>query len=162
MQRIGYARISTTEQSLDLQIDALKRAGCTQIFTDEGLSGADFQRPGLKAIQKALTPGSMLIVWRLDRLGRSLVDLVSTINKLAERNIEFQSLTEAIDTSTSTGRLLFHIVGSMAEFERALISERTKAGMAAAKARGAKIGRRRSMSCEQIEHAKQQIEAHQA
>lgn len=157
MLRIGYARVSTTEQSLDLQIDALKKACCTQIFTDEGLSGVDFQRPGLIAAQKALTPGSMLIVWRLDRLGRSLIDLIGTINTLAGRDIEFQSLTEAIDTSTSAGRLLFHLIASMAEFERAIISERTKAGMEAARVRGARIGRRPSMSPSQIVAAKHAV-----
>lgn len=158
MQRIGYARVSTTEQSLHLQIDALKKADCTQIFTDEGLSGVDFQRPGLKAAQKALIPGSMLIVWRLDRLGRSLIDLIGTINTLAGRDVEFQSLTEAIDTSTSAGRLLFHLIASMAEFERAIISERTKAGMEAARVRGALIGRRPSMSVSQIEAAKHAVQ----
>lgn len=133
MRLVGYARVSTVEQSLDLQIAALKTAGCTDIFTDQGLSGADFQRPGLKKALHHLKSGDMLVVWRLDRLGRSLVDLIQTVNGLSKRGCEFRSLTESIDTSSSGGRLVFHMMGAMAEFERAIISERTKAGMEAAR-----------------------------
>lgn len=158
MRLVGYARVSTVEQNLDLQIAALKTAGCTTILTDQGLSGADFQRPGLKKALRHLKGGDMLVVWRLDRLGRSLVDLIQTVNGLSKRGCEFRSLTESIDTSSSGGRLVFHMMGAMAEFERAIISERTKAGMEAARIRGSQIGRRPSMSREQIASARSAVE----
>ncbi|MBO1041988.1 recombinase family protein [Brucella pituitosa] len=158
MRLVGYARVSTVEQNLDLQIAALKTAGCTDILTDQGLSGADFQRPGLKKALRHLKSGDMLVVWRLDRLGRSLVDLIQTVNGLSKRGCEFRSLTESIDTSSSGGRLVFHMMGAMAEFERGIISERTKAGMKAAKERGARIGRRPSMTRDQVEAARHAIE----
>lgn len=149
MDRIGYARVSTSDQNLDLQITALRTAGCGEVFTDQGISGANFGRPGLSAAMAKLRPSGMLVVWRLDRLGRSLIDLIQTINDLSTQQVEFRSLTENIDTSTSGGRLLFHVMGAMAEFERAIISERTKAGMASARTRGAQIGRPRSLTLEQ-------------
>lgn len=149
MDRIGYARVSTSDQNLDLQVTALRIAGCGEIFTDQGISGANFERPGLSAAMAKLRPSGMLVVWRLDRLGRSLIDLIKTINDLSAQQIEFRSLTENIDTSTSGGRLLFHVMGAMAEFERAIISERTKAGMASARSRGAQIGRRCSLDPDQ-------------
>jgi len=158
MKLIGYARVSTVEQNLDLQITALKAVGCSEIFTDQGLSGADFQRPGLLKVRRHLQRGDMLIVWRLDRLGRSLVDLIRTVNGLSRLGCEFRSLTESIDTSSSGGRLVFHMMAAMAEFERAIISERTKAGMLAAKARGVQIGRRPSMSSEQIDQALRSVD----
>ncbi|MGK9039399.1 recombinase family protein [Rhizobium sp. SA279] len=158
MKLIGYARVSTTEQNLDLQMAALSAAGCQEILTDQGSSGADFQRPGLLKALRHLKSGDMLIVWRLDRLGRSLVDLIKTVNKLSKRGCDFRSLTENIDTSSSSGRLVFHMMGAMAEFERAIIAERTKAGMEAARIRGARIGRRPSMSREQIETARRAVE----
>jgi DNA invertase Pin-like site-specific DNA recombinase len=158
MRSIGYARVSTVEQNLDLQINALQMAGCAAIFTDQGLSGADFQRPGLRRALRQLKSGDMLVVWRLDRLGRSLVDLIETVNGLSKRGCEFRSLTENIDTSSSGGRLLFHVMGAMAEFERSIISERTKAGMEAARVRGSRIGRRPSMTQEQTEAARHAIE----
>ncbi|MGR9144836.1 recombinase family protein [Rhizobium leguminosarum] len=158
MKLIGYARVSTVEQNLDLQTSALKTAGCSEIFTDHGLSGADFQRPGLRRALRQLKPDDMLVVWRLDRLGRSLVDLIQTVNGLSKRGSDFRSLTESIDTSSSGGRLVFHMMAAMAEFERAIISERTKAGMEAARARGSLIGRRRSMKPEQTEAARLAIE----
>lgn len=158
MKLVGYARVSTIEQNLDLQIAALTVAGCTEILTDQGLSGADFQRPGLRKALRHLKGGDMLVVWRLDRLGRSLVDLIQTVNGLSKRGCEFRSLTESIDTSSSGGRLVFHMMGAMAEFERAIISERTKAGMEAARIRGSRIGRRPSMSREQIEAARHAVE----
>ena len=151
MKLIGYARVSTVEQNLDMQISALKAAGCSEICTDHGLSGADFQRPGLLKALRRIKRGDMLVVWRLDRLGRSLVDLIQTVNGLSKRGCDFRSLTESIDTSSSGGRLVFHMMAAMAEFERAIISERTKAGMEAARARGSRIGRRRSMTLEQTE-----------
>lgn len=153
MKSVGYARVSTIEQNLDLQIAALTAAGCTEIFTDQGASGADFQRPGLRRALRHVQNGDMLVVWRLDRLGRSLIDLIATVNRLSKRGSEFRSLTESIDTSSSGGRLLFHVMGAMAEFERSIISERTKAGMEAARARGAQIGRRPALDRVQIEQA---------
>lgn len=158
MKLVGYARVSTVEQNLDMQVAALKAAGCLQIFTDHGLSGADFQRPGLLKALRQIERGDMLVVWRLDRLGRSLVDLIQTVNGLSTRGCDFRSLTESIDTSSSGGRLVFHMMAAMAEFERAIISERTKAGMEAARARGSRIGRRRSMTLEQTEAARLAIE----
>lgn len=158
MKLVGYARVSTVEQNLDLQISALTTAGCTEIFTDQGLSGADFQRPGLRKALRHMQRGDMLVVWRLDRLGRSLVDLIQTVNGLSKRGCEFRSLTESIDTSSSGGRLVFHMMGAMAEFERAIISERTKAGMEAARLRGSRIGRRPSLSPGQIDVARRAVE----
>ncbi|MBX5070498.1 recombinase family protein [Rhizobium lentis] len=158
MKLVGYARVSTVEQNLDLQIVALQAAGCSAIFTDQGLSGADFHRPGLRKALRQLSDDDMLVVWRLDRLGRSLVNLIQTVNMLSKRGCEFRSLTENIDTSSSGGRLLFHVMGAMAEFERSIISERTKAGMEAARARGSRIGRRPSMTQEQTDVARCAIE----
>jgi DNA invertase Pin-like site-specific DNA recombinase len=157
MKLVGYARVSTVEQNLDLQISALKATGCSAIFSDQGLSGADFHRPGLRKVLRHLQDGDMLVVWRLDRLGRSLVDLIRTVNGLSKRGCEFRSLTESIDTSSSGGRLVFHMMGAMAEFERAIISERTKAGMEAARIRGSRIGRRPSMTNEQMESARRAV-----
>lgn len=116
MRQVGYARVSTTDQNLDLQRIALKAVGCLNIYTDEGISGADFDRPGLTAVLEELRPGDMFVVWRLDQLGRSLVDLIKLISDLGERQIEFRSLCEAIDTSSSGGRLLFHLLGSVASY----------------------------------------------
>lgn len=158
MKLVGYARVSTVEQNLDMQISALKAAGCSRIFTDHGLSGADFQRPGLLKALGQIKRGDMLVVWRLDRLGRSLVDLIQTVNGLSKRGCDFRSLTESIDTSSSGGRLLFHVMGAMAEFERSIISERTKAGMEAARARGSRMGRRPSLTKEQTDAAKHAVE----
>lgn len=139
--KIGYARVSTDVQRMDLQMDALKQAGCDHIFTDHGISGALVERPGLQQAMKMLQKGDTLIVWRLDRLGRSLVHLVEQVSGLGKQGIEFRSLTENIDTSSSGGKLMFHMIAALAEFERSLISERTKAGMAAAKLRGKHVGR---------------------
>jgi len=158
MKLVGYARVSTVEQNLDMQISALRDAGCSVIVTDHGLSGADFQRPGLLKALRQLRQSDMLVVWRLDRLGRSLVDLIQTVSGLSRRGCEFRSLTENIDTSTSGGRLLFHVMGAMAEFERSIISERTKAGMEAARMRGSSIGRRPSLTLDQINAARHEIE----
>ncbi|WP_081053215.1 recombinase family protein [Burkholderia territorii] len=139
--KIGYARVSTEEQSLDLQLSALKAANSDRILSDHGVSGSRFDRPGLKEALELAQAGDTLVVWRLDRLGRSLSHLVEVVSDLGKRGIEFVSLTESIDTRSSTGMLMFHMIAALAEFERALISERTRAGMAAARARGAKIGR---------------------
>jgi len=138
--KIGYARVSTDEQNPALQFDALAAAGCQKIFTEQA-SGALTSRPALNQALQFLEEGDTLVVWRLDRLGRSLSHLINLTMSLERRGITFQSLSEAIDSRTACGRLLFHIMGALAEFERALISERTKAGLIAAKARGAILGR---------------------
>lgn len=142
---IGYARVSTIEQTLDLQQDALRKAGCEQLFADR-ISGAKSERPGLKQALEFIRSGDVLVVWKLDRLGRSLKQLIETVAELQTRNIGFRSLTENIDTTSSGGKLIFHIFGSLAEFERDLIRERTLAGLAAARARGRRGGRPRAVS----------------
>ena len=138
---IGYARISTIDQNLNLQLDALKAAGCEHIYEDEGISGAHANRPGLSRALKRLSNEDVLVVWKLDRLGRSMRHLIELTTMFDDKGIGFRSLSDAIDTSTPGGKLYFHLMGAFAEFERNLISERTKAGMAAAKARGVKMGR---------------------
>ena len=153
-RKIGYARVSTDEQNLDLQIQALKCAGCELIYTDSGISGSVRARPGLDKALRRLSAGDMLVVWRLDRLGRSLVHLVHLLEYLGNRHIRFKSICEYIDTSSSGGRLVFHMMAALAEFERSLISERTRAGMAAARARGKHLGRQPSLNVEQCREAK--------
>lgn len=142
--KVGYARVSTHEQNLSLQKDALKQAGCGKIFHDQ-VSGAKAERPGLTEAQAYVREGDTLVVWRLDRLGRSLKDLIETVTVLEERGVGIQSIQESIDTTTSGGRLVFHIFGALAEFERNLIQERTRAGLAAARVRGRKGGRPRAL-----------------
>lgn len=142
---IGYARVSTFEQTLDLQQDALKKVECAQIFTDT-ISGSVADRPGLHDALLYLRAGDTLVVWRLDRLGRSLKHLIEVVTQLHERGIGFKSLTENIDTMTSTGKLIFHVFGALAEFERDLIRERTQAGLQAARARGRRGGRPKAQS----------------
>lgn len=137
---IGYARISTNDQNLNLQRDALKTAGCTQICEDTA-SGANAARPGLEKALGMLREGDTLVVWKLDRLGRSLKHLIESVQTLDGRGVGFKSIQDNIDTTTPGGKLLFHILGSLAEFERDLIRERTNAGLAAARARGRKGGR---------------------
>ncbi|MCM2476101.1 recombinase family protein [Rhizobium sp. CG5] len=151
--RIGYARVSTEDQHLDLQIEALSKAGCNKIFADYGISGKAFDRPGLAEAVSALHPGGKLIVWRLDRLGRSLPKLIQFVEEIGKLDAQFCSLTENIDTSSSGGRLIFHIMGALAEFERTLISERTIAGMAAARNRGVHLGRKPTLSAADIDAA---------
>jgi DNA invertase Pin-like site-specific DNA recombinase len=141
---IGYARVSTHEQNLDLQRDALKQAGCDKIVADTA-SGGKTQRSGLDRARELLRPGDVLVVWRLDRLGRSLRHLIELIGELESQGIGFRSLQEAIDTTSPGGTLVFHIFGALAEFERNLIRERTKAGLEAARARGRKGGRRHKL-----------------
>ena len=142
---VGYARVSTDDQDLSLQIDALKKSGCKKIFRDKA-SGTKTERPGLQAALSYVRDSEdTLVVWRLDRLGRSLQHLIETMNYLVERAVGFKSLQESIDTTTSGGRLIFHIFGALAEFERNLIRERTLAGLAAARARGRKGGRRKGL-----------------
>src|ERR1700677_5164555 len=142
--RIGYARVSTAEQNLDLQRDAPKRAGCEKIIEDTA-SGGKMHRSGLERVQELLGPGDVLAVWRLDRLGRSLRHLIDLMAELEDQGIGFQSVTESIDTTTPGGKLVFHIFGALAEFERNLIRERTHAGLEAARARGKKGGRRKKL-----------------
>jgi DNA invertase Pin-like site-specific DNA recombinase len=142
---IGYARVSTSDQTLDLQKDALEKAGCDKIFADTA-SGAKAERIGLDEAINYVRAGDTLVVWRLDRLGRSLKHLIETITGLNNRHIGFRSITEAIDTTTSGGKLVFHIFGALAEFERDIIRERTQAGLTAARARGRKGGRPKSLT----------------
>ncbi len=152
--KVGYARVSTEEQHLDLQISALQAYGCDVIFSDQGISGVCFDRPGLKEALEASSEGSTLVVWRLDRLGRSLSHLIAVIGQLADAGVEFVSLTECIDTRSPIGRFTFHMIGALAEFERALISERTRAGLTSARLRGSKLGRPYALSVEDQFRAK--------
>jgi DNA invertase Pin-like site-specific DNA recombinase len=159
---IGYARVSTGEQHLDLQLDALAAAGCQRIYRDNGVSGVAAKRPGLTKALRALRAGDVLVVWKLDRFGRSLAELIAIMGQLERRDIGFRSLSESIDTTTAGGRLVFHLMGALAEFERGLISERTKAGMASAKARGAKIGRPPKLTKAQVAKARRKIDSGKA
>ncbi len=142
---IGYARVSTQEQNTALQRDALCAAGCEKLF-EEKASGAQRERPQLKAALDYMRPGDTLVVWKLDRLARSLRQLIDTVEELHTRGIGFRSLTEAIDTTTAGGKLIFHIFGALAEFERSVIRERTRAGLASAKAMGRLGGRPRALN----------------
>ena len=137
---VGYARVSTHDQDPALQHDALEKAGCERVFT-ETASGAQRDRPELKAALDYMRPGDTLVVWRLDRLARSMKQLIETVEGLENRQVGFRSITESIDTTTSGGKLVFHIFGALAEFERTIIQERTRAGLAAARARGRTGGR---------------------
>ena len=157
MAPIGYARVSTTDQTVASQLDALTTAGCTRIFTDEGVSGALRDRPQLTAALDYCREGDTLVVTKLDRAGRSLMNLLDLVTGLADRGIGFRSLGEAIDTTTASGKLLLHVLGAIAEFERALIVDRTKAGLAAAKARGRVGGRPIECTPEKITAAKLMI-----
>ncbi|RFB90732.1 DNA resolvase [Rhizobium leguminosarum bv. trifolii] len=156
MARIGYARVSTVDQHLDLQRDALRAAGCIRILEDHGVSGTDRRRNGLDKALKCLAKGDTLVVWRIDRLGRSLSHLLAVVERLRRRGVEFRSLTENIDTSSAGGKLIFHILAALAEFEKSLIRERTIAGLEAARARGKLPGRRPALSdaqCQEIREA---------
>jgi len=143
--KIGYARVSSDDQSLNLQRDALRQAGCERLY-EEKESGGKADRPELLRLMEALRSGDTLVVWRLDRLGRSLKHLIATVEHLEATGVGFQSVTEAIDTTTSGGKLVFHIFAALAEFERTLIRERTRAGLKAARARGRQGGRPRTLS----------------
>jgi DNA invertase Pin-like site-specific DNA recombinase len=158
--KIGYARVSTEEQNLDLQIEALTEAGCDRIITDQAQSGAKAaeSRAGFSEAMELLGEGDLLVVWKLDRVGRSIADLIHLLKLFGDRGIEFRSLTDGIDTTTAGGRLVFHIMGALAEFERDLIQERTKAGLRAARRRGKRLGRPPALSTAQIKHAKTVIE----
>jgi DNA invertase Pin-like site-specific DNA recombinase len=147
---IGYARVSTLDQTLALQQDALTAAGCEHLYTDTA-SGSVTTRPGLTQALSHLRAGDTLVVWRLDRLGRSLPHLIETVRQLQERGVGFRSLQEQIDTTTSGGKLVFHVFGALAEFERDLIRERTHAGLQAARARGRLFGRPKVLTPQQVQ-----------
>jgi DNA invertase Pin-like site-specific DNA recombinase len=151
---IGYARVSTSDQTLNLQNDALEKICCSKIFTDV-ISGAKAERKGLEEALAYVREGDTLVVWRLDRLGRSLKHLIEVVGDLDKRGIGFKSLTENIDTTTSGGKLIFHIFGALAEFERNLIRERTNAGLLAARARGRKGGRPKSLTGKRVHMAQE-------
>jgi DNA invertase Pin-like site-specific DNA recombinase len=156
--KYGYARVSTDDQNPALQLAALKKAGCHKVYKDDGISGANTKRPALLRCLEALENGDTLIVWKLDRLGRSLRDLIAMLDDLKQRGVKFRSLTEAIDTETPTGRAMWQMIGVLAELERSLITERTRAGVKAARGRGVKFGRKLKLVSTQIEHARRLIE----
>jgi DNA invertase Pin-like site-specific DNA recombinase len=154
---LGYARVSTADQDAALQIDALKNAGCYKVFVDQA-SGSLDERPELSRLLDQIRPGDTLVVWRLDRLGRSIRHLIDSLTELSGKQIGFRSLTENIDTTTSGGRLIFHIFAALAEFERDLIRERTQAGLSAARARGRQGGRPPTLSPDQVKTARRMYE----
>jgi DNA invertase Pin-like site-specific DNA recombinase len=151
---IGYARVSTQEQNLDLQIEALKSAGCEKIFEDK-MSGTRADRPGLGRALEMLREGDTLVIWKLDRLGRTVMGLVSLVSDLNTRGVQFRSITDCIDTSTTAGRFFFNIMASLAQMEKELTVERTRAGLAVAKQQGRTGGRKRLMTDSKITAAKQ-------
>lgn len=146
--KVGYARVSTKDQVLDLQMDALNKAGCDAVYKDEGISGSKTTRPGLDACLASLKAGDCLVVYKLDRLGRSLEHVMLLLKEFESRGVDFKSLSEGFDTTTPAGKLLFHVIGALAQFERELIRERVVDGLEAAKANGTKLGRRFSISPE--------------
>lgn len=150
---IGYARVSTQDQNLELQTEALAKAGCKKIFDDK-ISGSHAERPGLAKLQEALRDGDTLVVWKLDRLGRSVKHLVDLVGELHKRGVQFKSLTDAIDTGTASGRFFFHVMASLAEMERELTIERTQAGLRVARQLGRIGGRKRQMTESKIKSAK--------
>lgn len=149
---IGYARVSTQDQNLELQLDALIAAGCEQTF-QEKITGKKKERPELNICLKTLRAGDVLVVWKLDRLARSLKDLVEIISELESKGVGFKSITESIDTTSPSGKLIFHIFGALAEFEHSLIRERTLEGLKAARARGRKGGRKPAMTAQDVKKA---------
>lgn len=151
---IGYARVSTQDQNLDLQTDALIKAGCKKVFDDK-MSGSRAQRPGLTRALETLREGDTLVVWKLDRLGRSVKNLVELVSDLHKQGVQFMSLTDAIDTGTPSGRFFFHVMASLAQMERELTVERTRAGLEIARQSGRRGGRKRQMTDSKIESAKQ-------
>jgi DNA invertase Pin-like site-specific DNA recombinase len=151
--RIGYARVSTRDQNLELQLDALNKAGCKRIFTDK-LSGAKVERPGLQEALSHLREADTLVVWKLDRLGRSVKGLVDLVNELETRRVHFQSITDGVDTKTPAGRFFFHVMASLAQMERELILERTRAGLEAARCAGRVGGRKRQMTDNKVQAAR--------
>ena len=155
--KYGYARVSTEDQNPAMQLAALKKAGCKTPFKDE-VTGAHVNRPALARCLKALQPGDTLIVWKLDRLGRNLSDLIRMLDGFKERGIAFRSLTEAIDSETPTGRAMWQMIGVLAELERSLITERTRAGVKAAQKRGVKFGRKPKLTPDRLTHARTLID----
>src|SRR5450631_1213664 len=155
--KYGYARVSTEDQNPAMQLAALKKAGCKTVFKDE-VTGAHVNRPALTRCLKKLETGDTLIVWKLDRLGRSLRDLITMLDEFRSKDIRFRSLTEAIDTETPTGRAMWQMIGVLAELERSLISERTRAGVKDAQRRGVKFGRKPKLTPQQIEHARKLLD----
>ncbi|MDD2610776.1 MAG: recombinase family protein [Giesbergeria sp.] len=155
---VGYARVSTEEQRLDLQLDALKGAGCEKVFSDQ-VSGAAATKAGLDEALAYVRSGDVLVVWKLDRLGRTVKGLVELVDGLKERGVQFKSVTDGIDTSTSAGKFFFHVMAAMAEMERDLIRERTNAGLAAARARGRLGGRKPKMNAAKLDAAKKLLRA---
>ena len=153
---IGYIRVSTQEQDEALQRDALEAAGCERLFVDRA-SGAITSRPALDAMLEQLRAGDVVVVWRLDRLGRSLRHLIDVVNDLQSHGVQLRSLTENLDTSTPSGKLTFHVFGAMAQFERDLIRERTQAGLAAARARGRKGGRPTVWTLEKLRNGSRNV-----
>lgn len=151
--KFGYARVSTQDQNLHLQTEALTKAGCKKIFDDK-ISGSRSERPGLSQALEMLRDGDTLVVWKLDRLGRSVKNLVDLVSELHKRGIHFQSLTDAIDTGTTSGRFFFHVMASLAQMERELTVERTRAGLDIARKLGRKGGRKRQMTESKIASAK--------
>ena len=151
--KIGYARVSTADQNLELQTDALKEAGCEKIFSDYGVSGAKAERPGLDKALDQIRKKDTLVIWKLDRLGRSLSDLLSIVEYLKERGAHFLSIQDGFDTSTASGKMVFSVIGAMAEYEHNLIRERTMAGLVAARARGRLGGRPKSLDESQVKVA---------
>ena len=156
---IGYARVSTADQSPHLQLDALTAAGAERIFTDHGVSGSRASRPELDRMLEHLREGDTVVVWKLDRIARSLRNLLDLVETLSEKGIHLRSLTESIDTSSASGRLILSVFGALAEFERELIRERTTAGLAAARARGVKVGRQFAVTDEQLSQARTLVAA---
>ena len=157
--KLGYARVSTADQNLDLQIDALTAAGCEIIYRDEGISAVVAERPEFNAALARLKRGDTLVIWKMDRAFRSLIHALNVLEDLEKRGVEFQSLTDQIDTTTAMGRFVYQVRNAFSELERALISERTKAGMAAARARGAIVGRPRKLNDEQVAHARREVDS---
>ena len=157
--KVGYARVSTADQNLDLQIDALTEVGCDRIYKDEGISAVAPERPEFGAALACLKHGDTLVIWKMDRAFRSLFHALKVLEDLEKRGVEFRSLTDQIDTTTAMGRFVYQMRNAFSELERALISERTKAGMRAARARGAVVGRPRKLTNEQIAHAKREVDA---
>lgn len=156
---IGYARVSTEIQNLDLQVQALTEVGCKKIFEDHGYSGSKSNRPKLKEAISSLSRGDTFVVWKLDRLGRSLGHLVEMITDFSDKGIQFKSLTENIDTTSAGGTLIFHIMAAMAQFERDLTIERTNAGLNAARKRGVLLGRRKKLNSDRSNHMIELIQA---
>lgn len=157
MANVGYARVSTNEQSVDAQIDALQNAGCLDVYADQGISGAATSRPELDKTMANLQRDDVLVVKRLDRLGRSMPHLVATVHNLVARGVGFRSLDESIDTTTATGRLILHIFAALADFERELTRERTRDALAAKKRRGERLGRPRALTPAKVKAARKML-----